>query len=245
MEEKKYLNDQLEERIRQLVGEVLDIAPDTLELTNYVYGEDDDGLVESLHWVQANIAIESEFQLKIPSEDMERLVTIGDYVNYIRRRQDGVPPFENISSSARPSPRRTYQKKLTSKPKEQQKQGISYNAWEFHHNHWEHIHNHWEHIEDSLQQADAGNNQEFTQRLQRSGYSPSPILRMGKRGQGMSVEVYAKVHKEEDGDRNYYVHLSIGVEVESIFVSNLPSLLSLLHRLASITAQSQALEGEG
>ncbi len=36
MEEKKYSNDQLEERIRQIVGEVLDVAPDTLELTNHV-----------------------------------------------------------------------------------------------------------------------------------------------------------------------------------------------------------------
>ena len=62
---------------------------------------------------------------------------------------------------------------------------------------------------------------------------------MGKRGQGMHVEVYVKEQTKKKGAHNYYVRLWIGSEIESIYISNLPSLLTLLHRFGPIIANSQ------
>lgn len=228
-------NDTTIERIRQVVGNVLKVAPNTLRLTDTVFGNED-GLVSGLRWVEANMAIANEFRLHIPEEDEERLETIGDYVSYIRRRQAGLSPFEEKPAPAPLSTqRRMNRKKSRVEPQEQQHQEDSYPAWEFHHGHWEHT-------ENTIRQGELETDQEVTQLLQQRGYKPVSILRMGKQEQGMHVEVYVKEHKEDNGTQNYYTRLWIGPEVESIYVSNLPSLLTLLHRLGPIIANSLNVE---
>ncbi len=228
-------DDTLIERIRQIVGEVLKVAPDTLKLTDPVFGEGYD-LVNSLYWVEVNMAVENEFHLEIPEEDATRLETIEEYVYYIRRRQEGLPPFENRSSPAQPSAKKgTDRKKSIAEPQEQQQREASSYVWEFHQGHWERT-------EDPMQKGGLEIHQHTENRLQQGGYKPSPILRMGKREQGMRVEVYVKEHKEKNGAQNYYIQLWIGPEVESIYISNLPSLISLLQRLGPIIANSQGVE---
>lgn len=227
--------DTVIERIQQVVGKVLKVAPNTLKLTDEVFGNED-GLVSGLRWVEANMAIENEFHLDIPDEDEERLQTIGDYVSYIRRRQKSLPPFEDAPSPVQPpAKKRADREKSKTELQEQQHREDSYPAWEFHHGHWEHT-------EDPIQMGELETDQPTKHMLQQYGYKSLPILRMGKREQGMHIEVYAKEHKEENGTQNYYTRLWIGPEVESIYISNLPSLLTLLHRLGPIIANSLNVE---
>jgi len=229
----KYPNDMIVEHIQQIVSEILHVDPNTLQLTDPVFGPGD-GLVTSFYWVEVNIAVEDKFHLEIPDEDVWKLETIGDYVNYIRRWQEDLPPFEDISSPTQISTKkRIVQKKPTAEPHGQQQDSLSL-AWEFHQGHWERT-------EDPIQQGEMKPDQDIKHILQQRGYKPSPILRMGKREQGMQVEVYAKEQKERNGVQNYYVRLHIGPEVETIYISSLPSLLSLLQRLGPIIANSQDL----
>ena len=134
----KEIDDTLVERIKQIVSETLDVDPNTLRLTDAVYGQDE-GLVSSLHWVEVNMGIKSEFHLEIPDEDMMRLETIWDYANYVHRQQAGLPPFENRPSPPQPSvTKRTARKKSTARQEQPQQQTDAALAWEFNQGRWEH-----------------------------------------------------------------------------------------------------------
>ena len=47
----------------------------------------DDLEADSLDIVELMMALEEEFDLEIPDEDAEKIVTVGDAVNYIAERQ--------------------------------------------------------------------------------------------------------------------------------------------------------------
>jgi len=230
--------DDLVERMRQIVGKTLNVEPTTLHLTDPVYGHEDSapndpygGVLTGFYWVEVTTVVEEEFDLEIPDGDMGRLHTIADYANYVRRWQAGLPPFEERPAPApTPTKKRADRKKSKAEPQEG-----SYSAWEFHHGHWERT-------EGTIQMGELETDQPTKHALKQCGYKPLPILCMGKREQGMHIEVYAKEHKEDNGIQNYYAQLWIGPEVESIYVSNLPSLLSLLHRLGPIIANSRGAE---
>jgi len=233
----KHSEDTIVERIQQIVGKMLAVAPDTLKLTDPVFGLGD-GLLNSLYWVEVTDAIEKEFHLVIPEEDTYRLETIGDYVGYIYRLQNGLPSFEDKPSPTQPSAeKQTAQKNSTPELSEQQKQESLSRSWEFHQGHWEAT-------TDTIQQRGMEPDQDIKYTLQKHGYKPLPILRMGKREQGMQVDIYVKEHKKGNGTQNYYIRLHIGPEVETIYVSNLPSLLSLLQRLGTIIANSHNIDDQ-
>jgi tRNA G18 (ribose-2'-O)-methylase SpoU len=78
--------------------------------------------------------------------------------------------------------------------------------------------------------------------LHRLKYQTKPALVMGTQEQGMRAEVYGGEKKEGNPpDCAYYVRLWIGQDVESIYVSTLPGLITLLSRLGTIVGTVQAL----
>jgi acyl carrier protein len=79
--------DDLASRIRKLFAQRLDIAYDrvTLDASLKNLGAD------SLFFVELVVALEEEFQIGLPDEDAERLVSIQDVVRYVASRL-GVAP---------------------------------------------------------------------------------------------------------------------------------------------------------
>jgi acyl carrier protein len=80
MEEQHRIAD-LEARIRRVIGEAVGVAPETLDAASPVAQEE--GLVGGLHLVQACMAVEEEFQIAIPDEHAERLITLRDFTDYV------------------------------------------------------------------------------------------------------------------------------------------------------------------
>jgi acyl carrier protein len=76
------------ERVRRIVAKQLDIDEDKIIL-EALFREDLEA--DSLDLVEIVMALEDEFsrqneELKIPDEEMERLKTVGDAVNYIQEK---------------------------------------------------------------------------------------------------------------------------------------------------------------
>jgi acyl carrier protein len=70
----------VEERVKKIVSEQL--GADEKEITNGSSFVDDLG-ADSLDTVELVMAFEEEFGFEIPDEDAEKIVTVGDAVNYI------------------------------------------------------------------------------------------------------------------------------------------------------------------
>lgn len=68
------------EKIRTLLSEQLDIEEDDITMDSKIA---DDLGADSLDVVDLIMAIEDEFELEIPDEDIENIKTVGDVVNYI------------------------------------------------------------------------------------------------------------------------------------------------------------------
>lgn len=71
------------ERVKELVVEQLGVDAD--EVTAEASFVDDLG-ADSLDIVELVMAFEEEFELEIPDEDAEKIQTIGDAAEYIRRK---------------------------------------------------------------------------------------------------------------------------------------------------------------
>ncbi len=72
------------EQIKSITAEQLDIEEDEITLdTSFV----DDLDADSLDIVELMMTLEEEFDLEISEEDAEKIVTVGDAVNYINERQ--------------------------------------------------------------------------------------------------------------------------------------------------------------
>ncbi len=70
----------LEEKVSQIVVEQLDVDPSEVILeASFV----DDLGADSLDRVELVMAFEEEFGMEIPDEDAEKIVTVGDAVQYI------------------------------------------------------------------------------------------------------------------------------------------------------------------
>ena len=76
-------DDPILQRVRQLIAEQLGLEED--EITPESSFLDDLG-ADSLDLVELIMAFEEEYELEIPDEDAERIVTVGDAVEYIRQR---------------------------------------------------------------------------------------------------------------------------------------------------------------
>ena len=73
------------ERIKEITVENLGISAD--EITENTSFKEDLG-VDSLDLFELVMALEEEFEVEIPAEDLETLVTVGDVMNYISAHKE-------------------------------------------------------------------------------------------------------------------------------------------------------------
>jgi acyl carrier protein len=71
------------ERVKQIIAEQLMVEED--EITEDASFIDDLG-ADSLDTVEMIMEIEDEFGIEIPDEDAEKLQTVGDAIEYVRRK---------------------------------------------------------------------------------------------------------------------------------------------------------------
>jgi acyl carrier protein len=70
------------EKIKKIICEQLDVKEEAVVLTaSFV----DDLGADSLDQVELIMAMEEEFNISIPDEDAEKIVTVQDAVNYIKK----------------------------------------------------------------------------------------------------------------------------------------------------------------
>lgn len=71
----------MEEKICQLIGEILDLDPSTV-----TPGSELKELAEdSLDQIELILAVENKYLIDIPDEDIDNLVTVQDLVNYVEK----------------------------------------------------------------------------------------------------------------------------------------------------------------
>ena len=71
------------EKIKAIIAEVLNIDVETITAdTTFV----DDLGADSLDLFELVMALEEEFGVEIPSEDLESIVTVGDVITYLKNR---------------------------------------------------------------------------------------------------------------------------------------------------------------
>ena len=73
------------EKIKEITVENLGISAD--EITENTSFKEDLG-VDSLDLFELVMALEEEFEVEIPAEDLETLVTVGDVMNYISAHKE-------------------------------------------------------------------------------------------------------------------------------------------------------------
>jgi len=70
------------EKLQQIIAEVLNIDPEEITMnTTFV----DDLGADSLDVFQIIMGIEEEFDIEIPNEEAEKIVTVGDAVEQIKK----------------------------------------------------------------------------------------------------------------------------------------------------------------
>ena len=74
----------VEERVKEIICEQLGVEED--EVTPNAKFIEDLG-ADSLDTVELVMAFEEEFDLEIPDEDAEKIVTVGDAIGYIKDNQ--------------------------------------------------------------------------------------------------------------------------------------------------------------
>ena len=74
----------IEERVKKIVAEQLGVKLE--DVTNEASFVDDLG-ADSLDTVELVMAFEEAFDLEIPDEDAEKIVTVADAINYIKENQ--------------------------------------------------------------------------------------------------------------------------------------------------------------
>lgn len=72
-----------EKKIKQIIAEQLGMAEE--EISNDASFVDDLG-ADSLDIVELVMAMEEEFEIEIPDEDAEKLLTVQDAVDYVKKR---------------------------------------------------------------------------------------------------------------------------------------------------------------
>ena len=69
------------EKIKKIIAEVLNVEEDTITMES-TFG--DDLGADSLDVFQIIMGVEEEFEIEIPSEEAEKIVTVGDAVEQIK-----------------------------------------------------------------------------------------------------------------------------------------------------------------
>jgi acyl carrier protein len=70
-----------QDRVKEIIVEQLGVAPEQVKPENRFI---DDLGADSLDTVELIMALEEEFKVEIPDEDAEKLVTVGDAMNYLK-----------------------------------------------------------------------------------------------------------------------------------------------------------------
>ena len=73
-------NEEIEERVRKILSENLSVPEDDISVDSR-FQEDLDA--DSLDLVEAVLALEEEFGVSIPEEEMEGVKTVGEAVNLV------------------------------------------------------------------------------------------------------------------------------------------------------------------
>ncbi|MFO1464809.1 MAG: acyl carrier protein [bacterium] len=73
-----------DKKIKQIIAEQLGLNED--EINENASLLDDLG-ADSLDIVELVMAMEEEFEMEIPDEDAEKIVTVKDVIDYVKRRQ--------------------------------------------------------------------------------------------------------------------------------------------------------------
>ncbi len=74
------MSAELEERVKEIIVEQLGVeASQVTEKAKFV----DDLGADSLDTIELVMALEEEFSIEIPDEDAEKIVSVGDAINYI------------------------------------------------------------------------------------------------------------------------------------------------------------------
>ena len=76
----------MEDRVKEIIAEQLGVDGD--QVTDSASFTDDLG-ADSLDTVELVMALEEEFDLEIPDEDAEKIVTVGDAIKYLQSNLDG------------------------------------------------------------------------------------------------------------------------------------------------------------
>ncbi len=75
------MSDSIQERVKAIICEQLDIKPDEMKLESSFI---DDLGADSLDIVELVMAMEDAFQMDIPDEEAEKIQTVNDAIEYIR-----------------------------------------------------------------------------------------------------------------------------------------------------------------
>lgn len=76
--------DEILSKVKEIAVDQLGVDEDDIAMDSKFI---DDLEADSLDIVELMMALEEEFDLEIPDEDAEKIVTVGDAVNYIAERQ--------------------------------------------------------------------------------------------------------------------------------------------------------------
>ncbi|MXY50585.1 MAG: acyl carrier protein [Gemmatimonadetes bacterium] len=76
----------MEDRVKEIIAEQLGVDGD--QVTDNASFTDDLG-ADSLDTVELVMALEEEFDIEIPDEDAEKIVTVGDAIKYLQSNLDG------------------------------------------------------------------------------------------------------------------------------------------------------------
>jgi len=73
----------IEKRVKEIIAEILGVDEEEISWDSVF--TDDLGL-ESLDQVELIAAMEEEFDIEIPDEEAERIITVGQAIDYIKRK---------------------------------------------------------------------------------------------------------------------------------------------------------------
>ena len=73
----------IEQRVKKIVAEQLGVAEDEIKLESSFV---DDLGADSLDLFELVMALEDEYSVEIPAEDLQNLATVGDVMNYLKEK---------------------------------------------------------------------------------------------------------------------------------------------------------------
>ena len=94
------MGSSIENRVKEIITEQLGV--DEKEVTVDASFIDDLG-ADSLDTVELVMALEEEFDVEIPDEDAEKIIAVGDAINYIKEKIKGESEKASVDASGEDS----------------------------------------------------------------------------------------------------------------------------------------------